>query len=179
MARKKRPSRAESRKTPEVSKVPESIREISDPRMRTVAMTLALNGYQRNANRRTGAVTHAARLADVARKTIYEWLELPEFVTAIEEAISELISECFTGYRLGVAKGDGKSCGDFLAHLDPSLDLTLQRKREEWAHEEKMLRLKIELAEKTPTEQRVMPSFVYRETQQGERIVTPRDEDLN
>lgn len=166
----KRPSRAETRKQPKVEKVPDAINALPGEDMRVAAMTLALNGYQRNSNRRTGAVTHAARLANVSRQTVDDWLKLPLFMTAIEEATSELIAECFVGYRIGAREGDGRCITDMLSHLDPSLDLALQRKRLEWEHEERMLRLKIELAEKEPgPDDAPEPDFTFEETGPGER----------
>lgn len=173
----KRPSRAESRKPPKIAKVPDIINELPGEDMRIAAMTLALNGYQKNQNRRTGAVTHAARLASVAPKTIYDWLKDPQFVTAIEEATSELIAECFVGYRVGAREGDGRCISDMLAHLDPDLDLAIQRKRKEWEHEERMLRLKIELATLQPDDDLPLPQIIFRETAPGERIAAIRDED--
>jgi len=174
---KKRPSRAETRKTPEVAKIPDAISELPGDDMKIAAMTLALNGYQKNSNRRTGAVTHAARLAKVSRQTIHDWLNQPLFMTAIEEATSELIAECFNGYRIGASKGDGKSSTDLLAHLDPTLDLVEQRKQRDHEREKELLRLRIELADKENNEDDAPePDFTFRETGPGERLA---DEDMH
>lgn len=173
---KKRPSRAETRKPPRVTKVPDAINELPGDDMKIAAMTLALNGYQKNSNRRTGAVTHAARLAKVSRQTIHDWLNQPLFMTAIEEATSELIAECFNGYRVGASRGDGKSSTDLLAHLDPALDLIEQRKQRDHEREVELLKLRIQLADKEDPTDLTEPDFSFRETGPGERLA---DEDIH
>lgn len=142
---------------------------LADQRQVKAAMVLAYNGYRKNAGRRTGALTHAAREANVDPTTVYRWLEEPSFLAAIEEVTAQLITECFEGYRLAIRKGDGRSIEALLAQLDPELDRQLQRQKLAQEHEEKMLKLKLE-AGQDPDADQELPDIVFRETGPNERI---------
>jgi hypothetical protein len=159
--------------------LPPAIELIKDARQRKAAMVLAYAGYTKQGNRRNGAVAHAARQADVSRQTIYAWLEDEAFLEAINEVKTELITECFQGLRIAARKGSAQAIIELLAQLDPEFDRAWLRHKSDQAHEEKMLRLKIELAQLTPEDTFNLPDIVFRETAQGERIATPRDEELN
>lgn len=170
MSRKKKPTE------PPLGK---AIELIKDARQRKAAMVLAYAGYTKQGNRRNGAVAHAARQADVSRQTVYTWLEDEAFLEAINEVKTELISECFQGLRVAARKGSAQAIIELLAQLDPEFDRAWQRHKSDQEHEERMLKLKIELASHDPDGGDELPPIVFRETAQGERIATPRDEDLN
>jgi transcriptional antiterminator Rof (Rho-off) len=145
------------------------LKVLADPRQRQAAMILAYNGYRKNNGRRTGALTHAAREAEVDPTTVYRWLDEPAFVAAIEEVTAQLIAECFEGYRVAIQKGDGRAIEALLAQLDSDLDRQLQRQKLAQEHEKEMLQLKIDKGIDPLTDQR-LPDVVFRETGPNEQI---------
>lgn len=162
-----------------------------DERKRKAVNVLAMAGYVRGQKCRSGAITNAARNAGCDRGTIYDWLEDPEFVEAIDEAKEIVRVQAVNGLVKGAAKSNVAACMAILKIIQPELyDEQLRRDEVKRAHEremfrlnceheEKMLRLKIELAEKTADDgDYAIPDIVIRETLPGERFAKD-DEDLH
>lgn len=176
-----KPKKKKARQSPPKQKQTlsaEAFEVLRDESKRKAALVLAYAGYQKHQRRRTGAVTHAARQAGVTREAVYVWLNDPIFVGAIEEVTTELITECFTGLRLAARKGNSQALIELLAQLDPEHDRAWLREKERQAHEERMLRLKVELAKfgSDPEKPDIIPDIVFHETAEGERRV---DDDMH
>jgi hypothetical protein len=170
MAGEKKPSRTEkrSRGAKEIPP-PAAVLALPDEAMQKAAMVLARTGYKKSANRRNGAVTFAARVADVDRTTIYNWLNDELFMTAIEEAKTRLLTIGFEGLEIGAFKGDHRCSVELIAQVEPDFDRQWLREQARMAHDERMLRLRIELAEKEGPDDVPEPDFSFEETGPGER----------
>lgn len=69
------------------------------PEQIQAAHILAMMGYSKHSNTRNGAIMLSAREAGVDQKTLYRWLDRPEFVTHIETEKAIAIVELLRALR--------------------------------------------------------------------------------
>lgn len=93
--------------------IPYELGYITDPRKVKAAQILAFSGR--------GAITLAAKEANVNRNTIYYWLDDPLFVSAIEEAAKELAAVAAKNVRNAIVKGSLENSRWFLERALPQM----------------------------------------------------------
>lgn len=152
---------------PEDITIPAGIAHLDEDQRKAV-MVLAEAGFRVGQRRRNGAVALAASAAGVGRHTIYNWLEIPEFLDALEACNQMFVMECLQALRKNANSGDTRAICERLIVLDPeTFDRQMQRDKARWEHEERMLDKRI--AAGLPTgDERPLPDFSYVEMPKGE-----------
>ena len=145
---------------------------ITDAKKIAVASSLAKAGWTRE-NPQRGAITMAARAANVNRQTVYNWLETEEFVEAIESAVAVMVDKATQKLEKAVDDGNIVATIFLLKNLAPHVwDDQLRRDEAKRKHE-------VEQAAKAnggDGKDKPEPDFSFRETLPGERLVDD-DED--
>lgn len=101
---------------------------IQDPRKLEAIKILALSGYNRD-GKVWGAVTKACIAAGVNRKTMYYWLDDPDFVKAITEIKNEILATAMNGLWELAKDADFSACAFLAERLDHTMSLEHKRQQ--------------------------------------------------